>query len=118
MGHDQDMVERLTEAAVEARAALRDLYAGIKEARKVLKDMDGAVEKLVKEDVEAVIQEQVHTQLEEIGKATKRAMDDSVAKVQREFDKLTNIMMTGDTKGKADDGLDLRNLIERHKTGP
>ena len=113
MGHDKDFVEQLTEASVEARQALHELLAGVKEARKVIKELEEVIQRNVGEEVNTAIGNAVHTQLEEMGKATRQAMDDSVAKVQKEFDKLTNIMMTGNTRGRTSDGFNIAEVIRK-----
>jgi uncharacterized protein (DUF2267 family) len=113
MGHDpKDLVDRLTEASVEARSATHDLYAAIKEARRVMRELEDVIGTTVAADVQTVLDATVRDTLANYGDVIKQAMDDAVARVQRQFDRLTNIMMTGSPDGRPDDGYDIRTIIE------
>ena len=118
MGHDQkDFVDQLTEASMEARQALRELMSGIKEARKLIKELTNAVEEVAKKNVEEIVSKHIKIQMDTLGEATRHAMDDSVDKVSKEFDRLANLLMTGDTKGKSKDGFNIRDYVEKPQTG-
>jgi len=80
-----DRQAQLDATMAEARQLLADLRSEMKEARRVLRDARrDATEGAVQQALEAAVQRG----LDEYGATIKRAMDDAVAKVGREFDKL------------------------------
>jgi hypothetical protein len=113
VGHDKTFVDQLAEVSVEARTLLRDIYVAMKEARKVIKELNVAVEQTVAANVTQEVERAMKAGLDELGIATRKAMDDSVAKVSREFDALTELMMTGNKHGRSQDGFDLRDFVKK-----
>jgi|SRR5215471_6113657 len=80
-----DRQAQLDAAMAEARQLLADLRSEVKEARRVLRD---ARRDCTEGAVQAAIEAAVERGLAEYNDTVKRAMDDAVAKVGREFDKL------------------------------
>jgi hypothetical protein len=114
VGHDKDFVDQLTEASVEARAVLRDLYISMKEARKVLKEINQSIEKKIDLDVKTIVEQAMSKHLEALSISTQQAMRDSIEKVSREFDKLANIFITGSADGKPEDGFTLETFAQEY----
>jgi|SRR5580765_3907359 len=112
MGHDKDFVDQLTEASVEARTLLRDLYIAMKEARKVLKELNVSIERMATTEVRPIVEHAMQHQLDQLGVATHQAMEDSVEKVKHEFDKLANLFITGTPDGRSEDGFTLETFAE------
>jgi DNA anti-recombination protein RmuC len=65
----------------EGRETLKDLHAAIKEARDVAPRL-----------ITDILTAEVTRQLEELGEQTKKAMDDSVARVIAKFDELFRVI--------------------------
>lgn len=106
------LIDQLSAKAAECRELLGDLRSAQRSLREDVRAAEEARKKLnvaVSEMVEADPSAEVRRQLEKLGKTTREAMDKSVAKVQDEFERLTNIMMTGDPQGRSG-GFDLRNV--------
>ena len=85
--------EQLREEIREARGTLKDLRHEIKTARGLLDATREFVTHLVQEDVKAVLEAEVTTQVALLGKTTNEAMRKSVAKVNAEFDTLADLLM-------------------------
>lgn len=105
----------LAETLEVCKATLTELRSELKEARRVIKDVQEQrqqVESMVSRTVEKEIEKEVHDQLEALGKLTEESMNKAVEKVTREFDKLENIVMTGTGSGRSATGFDLRNLTK------
>ena len=97
-------IEALRAATREAHEALKDLRT---ERRAVQQLVDG-IEGRVQRAVAALIETQVTEQLAALGKVTRKAMDDSVAKVHREFDRLERIFTGRDNSHEPLEDLILR----------
>lgn len=86
--------------APEQLEQVRDqLRAEIREARETLKDLRGAIKEareLAPELVGGLIEAEVTKGLEELGKTTKQAMRDSVARVITRFDELFDLITAQD----------------------
>lgn len=96
MGKDLDLVDRLTEAAVEVKQLLSDLHSvrkslrdDIRDARLVIKDLESAVDQVT----QVAISEEVERQMARLGRSVDEQMVKSVAKVTKEFDELSDILM-------------------------
>lgn len=114
-----DLIDRLGAASLEARELLADVRSTTRELRTEIRNAAAERERitdLIKKAVAADIEAEVKTQLSALGELTRKAMDDAVAKVGREFDKLTNIMMTGDDYGRGTRLPDLVAEQARRKT--
>lgn len=102
MADPQVTADELRELIREAHGATRDLRAAIRDARAV-------APAIVSEHLDAEVKRAV----DKLGETTEKAMDASVAKVNREFDRLADILMgrTGpDRKRRA---LQIPEAIER-----
>lgn len=102
--------------SIEAANALRDLIA---EARGMKKDLEKIIKEAKREAVEEAkeyIHGQVTIQLKQLGKQTEEAIAKSVARVERKFDELYELFMTGgDRKGER-----IEKMVENYvnKNGP
>lgn len=101
----QDFVERLTNVCKEAKQLLSEIRSEEKEMRRLIhlarqtaELMDDALATLAKKR----IREEVELQLVEFGEQTKQAMQASVQHVNEQFDRLANILMTGNSRGRPD----------------
>ena len=106
-------------AAPDPVPAVADLREAIREAHGVIKDMRTerrAIEALldgIPARVDARIEHQLVADLEVLGRRTKQAMDASVARVNREFDRLADILMGRDPESRAAGRAPLDELIPR-----
>lgn len=114
-----DLIDRLGAAAMECRELLADVRSATRDLREAVKESRKERERLataVKDAAAAEIDQAVAAGLEELGETTRKAMDDSVAKVGAEFDKLARLFLTGHEKGRPDaGGLNLRELAEAQR---
>lgn len=112
-------VARLNEAAASAREVLTELHGTIKDARQVIKGVKQNVADLlflsanlakreVEGEVKDLVEKAVSSVLAELGEATAKEMEKSVAKVNAEFDKLANLLL-----GKDDGKVPLEALIRQ-----
>lgn len=85
--------EQLREEISEARGTLKDLRHEIRTARGLIDATREFVTRLVQEDVKAVLEAEVATQVALLGKTTEEAMSKSVDKVNKEFDHLADLLM-------------------------
>lgn len=111
----ETLARQLAEATTAAREALSDLRSELKETRRVLREVRrerGDVEVMVRRTVDDEVGELVHEQVEALGEKTRQAMDEAVARVERKFAELENLMMTGNRRGRPSTGFDLRSFIE------
>lgn len=99
-----DEIAALREATRAAHEALKDLRA----ERRAVEQLAEKVNDLVSSAVESLIETQVAAQLEVLGRVTEKAMRHSVAKVNREFNRLAAIYT-----GRNDDGNTLEELTQR-----
>lgn len=112
------LIDQLGEASMEARSLLADIRTATKDLRQAVKESAEERERLsvaVKQAIAEDINEEVRVQIEALGEQTRKQMDAAAAKVGREFDKLANILMTGDDRGRPADGFDLRRLAEAER---
>lgn len=88
---------RLSKAADADKAKAEELRELIREAHGLLKDMRAerkSIESLlegINDKVDARVENRIREHIEELGGATRKAMDNAVAKVSREFDRLEAI---------------------------
>jgi hypothetical protein len=85
----EERTQALRAAAEEVRQATRDAHAAAKDLRSLLRE----VRELLAEGADELVTEEVGRQLDKLGPATRAAMDDAVARVSAEFDKLAAILM-------------------------
>lgn len=97
--------EELRELIREAHGLLKDLRA---ERRAITELLDG-----IPARVEAHIGEQLAAGLAGLGKALKKAMDDSVEKVSREFDRLEGFFLGTSPAARRAGKPSLEDLIQR-----
>lgn len=111
---NNDKVEEIRAATREANETLQDLRLVLKEFRDerqaIAKLLEGVPERLVKEHIE----EAVIAGLAIMGQQIKEAMDSSVAKVGREFDRLEAIFTGTDNTSKRTGKPTLEELIRSH----
>lgn len=86
----------LREAIREAHEVLKDLRAERRAVEQLLAGLEGRVQRAV----EARVEEALKRDLEKLGEATDRAMRASVAKVEREFERLARIMTGRERPGQ------------------
>lgn len=112
----------------KATTAEDSLRAAVREAHGVLKDMRGVLAELRQERravehlldgiparVDERIERQVVEGLEALGRKTEQAMDASVAKVGREFDRLAAIFLGTDEKARSEGREPLEALVLRNR---
>jgi hypothetical protein len=108
------LVDQLTAAAVDARQALAALRSEQRETRKILREIAEerqAVQAMVRRTVEDEIAAAVRVGLEGVTDDMVKARDQAVDRINAQFDRLANILLTGNARGRTDK-LDLRRLIE------
>lgn len=103
---DLNPADEMRELIREAHSLLKDMRA---ERREIEQLLDGIPYK-VDERIEA----QLTTGLEKLGEETRKAMDASVAKVGREFDRLEAIFTGTDRKMRRQGKPPLEDLIRDH----
>jgi single-stranded DNA-specific DHH superfamily exonuclease len=114
------LIDELGAAALECRQLLADVRTASKDLRSAVREAretQASLAKAVEEMVDADIDEAVKAGLARYEKNVHAAMDAAVAKVTSEFDKLGNILLTGDPRARSHDGFDIRKLrrVERPK---
>ena len=108
-------------AEASLRAAVREAHGVLKDMRGVLADLRAerrAVEQLldgIPGRVDERIERQVVEGLEALGRQTEQAMDASVAKVGREFDRLAAIFLGTDERARAEGREPLETLVLRNR---
>lgn len=118
MPKPETFVDQLAAASTEAKEVLRDIRFERAQLEKERKALDKAFTD-AKANVETWVVDTINTAvsegLAEMGKETKAAMDRSVDKVGREFDKLCNLLLRGVERPgmKGDDGFDIGEAIRR-----
>jgi predicted nucleic acid-binding Zn-ribbon protein len=100
-------IAALREATREAHEVLRDLRTERRAVEQLLAGIEGRVKRAVGDLIEEAVTREVAT----LGEATDMAMRKSVAKVEREFDRLERIL-TGREKGAKHGPIE--DLIRRH----
>lgn len=104
---DDGEIDALREATRQAHEVLRDLRT----ERRAVEQILSGIEEKVKRTVADRMEEAVKRDVEALGQVTEKAMRDSVAKVEREFDRLAGIL-TGREKDSKHGPLE--DLIRRH----
>lgn len=104
---DDGEIDALREATRQAHEVLRDLRT----ERRAVEQILSGIEERVKRAVADRMEEAVKRDVEALGQVTEKAMRDSVAKVEREFDRLAGIL-TGREKDSKHGPLE--DLIRRH----
>lgn len=99
------LLEDLKEVIREGRELLKDLKSG-------RKDAEETVRRLTDEAIEARIESEVRRGLEEYKDTIRKAMDDAVDKVGREFQKLEDIFLGKDSSARRDGKPSLEELAE------
>lgn len=115
MSKPSSLVDELGKAALDARAAVREVHEAIRDARQVIKELSEATAKAktaaqdaMDEDVSALIKEM----LEHMNVKVKEHMDLSVEKVSQEFQKLENLFLG---RERDDDRPPLEEIIRRNQ---
>lgn len=98
------LIDELGAQSVEGRDVIRELRSELKEARRVIRELRDERDKALATDVGARIDATVKAGLDEYADTVKAAMDNAVAHIEREFDKLFTAYM----KGKRTSEVDLR----------
>jgi len=113
------LVDELAAAAMDAREALREVRSELREARRVITDLQAEraeTEAMIRRTVDDELGQLVTEQLAEFNASVRKAMDTATDKVVREFDGLRNILMTGNRRGRTAAGLDIAGVIRRGGT--
>jgi F0F1-type ATP synthase membrane subunit b/b' len=108
------LVDQLAAAAVDARQALAELRSEQRETRKLLREIAEerqAVQLMVRSAVTAEIDETVRDGLADLEQTMAKTRDQAIDRINAQFDRLANILLTGNARGRTDK-LDLRRLIE------
>lgn len=104
------LVDELVEASRVARSLLTELRSDMKDMRTLLKQYRAIRDEMatvIADVIRASIQAEVDKQVTELGTATEKAMAEAVTRVNSEFDKLANLMLSGDPKGRGTPMIDL-----------
>lgn len=114
------MGELLDEAVAtveQLRVLTREAHAALKDAKRARRDLDAAVKAArdaataaARTAIGEVVEAEVARALAELGEETRTAMDESVAKIQAEFDRIANLFLTGHRDGR---GEHILNVAER-----
>jgi hypothetical protein len=128
--HDKvtPLVDRLAEASTLADALLRELRSELKEARKVLREVQAErvqVEAMVRRAVADEIREAVRDEVGKLGEATRKAVNEAHDHAIAEFGKLTNMAMYGNEQGRGENVFDIvrqrgdvfREILRDHEEG-
>lgn len=91
-----DEIAVLREATRQAHEALKDLRTERRAVEQLVAGIEGRVQRAVADLIEAQVAEQVAA----LAKVTDKAMRDSVAKVERSFDRLERILTGQDDDGQ------------------
>lgn len=103
LGELERNVKKLEEANEDMKALIREGHETIQSARLVLKELRAEHDRWaegIKKEVDEAVARQVKAGLEEFHVSIKQATRDAHAHVIKEFEKITNIMMYGNDKGK------------------
>lgn len=101
------VVEELSALLPEARGVLGDIARERRALEQLLADARDGVTAAAAAKVDEVVEAEVARAVSELGEETRKAMDKSVDKVFAEFDRLANLIMTGDDRGRGEHLLDL-----------
>lgn len=104
---DQTPAQELRELIREAHGLLKDMRV---ERRAIEQLLDGIPYK-----VDERIEHAVKVGLEKLGEKTRKAMDDSVAKVGREFDRLESIFTGTEPADRRAGKPPLEDLLRKHR---
>ena len=80
--------EELTTERHQLRAEIREAHEALKDLRAAIKEAKHLMDTLIPETVAKRFEDEVSTQLEALGTATRQAIDDATDRVTRQFDKL------------------------------
>jgi hypothetical protein len=92
----KDLVDRLTETAVECRELIRDMHAAEKDLRAVIKEARAIRDELktvIEDTVKMNVDEVVSREIDKLGEHTQQAMAATSRKILSEFDKLSEPLM-------------------------
>ncbi len=90
-----DLIDRLGEAALDCRAAVREAHEAMADMRRVMKEAKAISYELTEGAISDRIGTAVQKSLGELGEECKAQMDRSVAHIDREFAKLANTYGVG-----------------------
>lgn len=109
---EEQAAQDLREATRAAHEAIQDLRAATKDARQALGAIDQAIDQATAR-VDETVERRIVAQLDDLAKATKQAMDRSVAKVGREFDRLEAIFTGRDPESVREGKPPLEELLRK-----
>ncbi len=99
----EENIDRLEKANEETRAVIREAHETIKTIKFTLKELQTEHARWsngIREEVDAALAKQVELGLAEFKNDVKTATDDAHKSVFKEFDKLSNIMLYGNERGR------------------
>ena len=98
--------EQLKEMITEGHQLLKDIKTERRALEELLKEIPNLIEKHVGDKIDRA----VRLGLEQFSQSAQKAMRESVKKVSNEFQKLQNLLLTGDEEGK---GRPLDQIVRR-----
>lgn len=103
LGELERNVKKLEQANEDMKQEIREAHETIQTARLVIKELRDEHDRWaagIKKEVDEAVARQVKAGLEEFHNSIKQATREAHAHVIKEFEKITNIMMYGNEKGK------------------
>lgn len=102
----KEVLETMKDEIRDARGLMKDLKQTIKEGREV-------VTTLVKDEIEAHIRAEVKKELDRMSEEVENAMQLSVDKIHREFDKLSNLLLGLNAKHRKKGQPSMEEIVKR-----
>lgn len=109
MGSPKEDAERLEKATETARELLSEIHGVTKDLHTAMRDARTISAKLTEEEM----RREVKSAVDKLGEATKQAMEDSVARVTTEFDKLQKLLMGRTRSDRRQGRMDVSTLIKQ-----
>jgi hypothetical protein len=104
-------IERLVAATEDAREVIREAHGATRDLRQLIAE----TRRMIASEVEATLKKQLVTSvkesMEQVGAATKDAMDEAVRRVNAKFDELEAILTGSDPKSRRQGKPSLEELI-------
>ena len=107
-----DKKAELDEAIAEAREVLRELHGVLKDIKQARRDVEQTW-KMIHDDVDRKIENEIKAGLQEFDRALKDAIDVGTQKTYERFDKITDILLGEDSKSKKRRKETIAELAER-----
>lgn len=111
------LIDRLGEAALDCRAAVREAHEAMADMRQLMKEARRVSDEVTAGAVNGRLEAAVDQGLDEYKGAVEEAMEAAVAKIQREFDKLANSYGCGPQNHALADDLLPRARDQRRRVG-